>query len=81
MEQKVRGLLAYLFGWIGGLIILLAFQDNNSQTKFNACQSIVSSGLFMLVAIILGWVPVIGWVISFVAYILMAVIAIIGMFR
>ena len=34
MDQKVRGLLAYLFGWIGGLVVLLAYKDNDSRTKF-----------------------------------------------
>ena len=52
MEQKVRGLIAYLFGWIGGLIILLAYKDNSKETDFHACQAIVLSVLSTLINIV-----------------------------
>ena len=55
MDQKVRGLIAYLFGWVGGLIVLFAFKDNDDRTKFNACQSIVISVISMLATLILGY--------------------------
>lgn len=57
MEQKIRGLLAYVFGWIGGLIVLFAFKDNDSRTKFNACQSITMSGISFAAGIVLGFIP------------------------
>lgn len=81
MEQKIRGLLAYLFAWVGGLIILFAFKDNNEQTKFNCCQSIVSSAAFMIIAFVIGFIPFIGWIIAWAADILMVIIAVIGMIR
>ena len=61
MEQKIRGLLAYIFGWLGGLIILFAFKDNDSRTKFNACQSIVMSGASSIVSLVFGRIPFIGF--------------------
>lgn len=81
MEQKIRGLLAYLFGWIGGLIILLAFKDNNDQTKFNACQSIVSSAGFWIIGIVARFIPFIGLIVSSAASILTLIITIIGMIK
>lgn len=80
MEQKVRGLLAYLFGWLGGLIIFFAFKDNDSRTKFNACQSIVMSGSSTIVSIALGRIPVIGIFASLYS-LFMFVLAIIGMIK
>ena len=80
MEQKIRGLLAYLFGWVGGLVVLFAFKDNDSRTKFNACQSIVISGLYCIVSLIFGNIPVI----RFIAYIccgILVVASIIGIIK
>ena len=49
MDEKLKGVLSYLFSWIGGLIVLLAFKDNNRKTAFHACQAIVIR-LFAVVA-------------------------------
>lgn len=54
MEQKIRGLLAYLFSWVGGLVVLLAFKDNSKQTDFNACQSIVLGVAYFAINIVVS---------------------------
>ena len=77
MEQKIRGLLAYIFGWVGGLIVLFAFKDNDSRTKFNACQSIVISGASTIIGIVLGFIPVIKYFAGLFG-LFMFVLAIIG---
>ena len=59
MEQKVRGLLAYLFGWIGGLVVLVAFKDNTKQTDFHACQAITLSVSYIVITIALIIISVI----------------------
>ena len=80
MEQKIRGLLAYLFGWLGGVVVLFAFKDNDSRTKFNACQSIVLSGSSTIVSILLSWIPVVRYIAALYA-ILIFVLAVIGMIK
>lgn len=80
MDQKVRGLLAYLFGWLGGVIVLFAFKDNDDRTKFHACQAIVISVIGMVASIILGFIPYVGFVGSLVS-LLMTVLLIIGMVK
>lgn len=80
MEQKIRGLLAYLFGWVGGLVILFALKDNSKQTKFNASQSIVISLAGFVLSFVLGFIPVIKnytWIITT----LMFVLEVIGMIK
>lgn len=67
MEEKVKGLLAYLFGWIGGLVILLAVKDNSQQTKFNACQAIVISVGNMLISMVLGFIPFVAIIATLVS--------------
>ena len=80
MEQKIRGLLAYLFGWLGGVVVLFAFKDNDSRTKFNACQSITISGISFVAGIVLGFIPVIKYFAGLFS-VLMFALSVIGMIK
>lgn len=80
MEQKIRGLLAYLFGWLGGLVVLFAFKDNDSRTKFNACQSITISGISFIAGIVLGFIPVIKYFAG-IFTVFMFALSVIGMIK
>lgn len=80
MEQKTRGFIAYFFGWIGGLVILLALKDNSAQTKFNACQSITISAAGMILSMIFGTIPYMGFLASIIS-LLMIVLQIIGIIK
>ena len=53
MDQKARGLLAYLFGIIGGLVIMFAFKDNTKETNYHAGQSVVLCAGFIAIKIII----------------------------
>ena len=57
MSQKARAVLAYIFGWIGGLIILFALKDNERNTKFHAAQAIVIGAGYTIITIIYRMVP------------------------
>lgn len=54
MNQNVRGVLAYIFGIIGAAIVLAAYKDNDSRTKFNCYQSITLSIISIVAGIIFG---------------------------
>ena len=64
MEPKIAVLLAYLFGWIGGLVIWL-LEKENKFVKWNALQAlilgIVEVGGIIIFTAILGWIPFIGF--------------------
>lgn len=90
MEPKIACLLAYLFSWLGGLIIFL-IEKENKYVKFHALQALILGVLEMAIIIvffwILGWIPfaglvfmVIGWLAVVVCYIF-AIIAIIKSFQ
>ena len=64
MDQKVRGLLSYLFGWLGGLIVLFAFKDNTKETNTHACQAITLSVTLVVINII---VSIISFILGFIA--------------
>ena len=52
MSSKGKGLISYLLGWIGALIVLLAFKDNNKRDVMNAGQGIVISVGNMIISFI-----------------------------
>jgi uncharacterized membrane protein len=64
MEPKIAILIAYLFGWIGGLIIWL-IEKENRFVKWNALQAlilgIVEVVCIFVISFILGLIPYIGW--------------------
>jgi len=64
MEPKIAILIAYLFGWIGGLIILL-IEKENKFVKWNALQAlilgIIEVACILVISVILGLIPFIGW--------------------
>lgn len=60
MSEKGKCFLAYLLGWIGGLIVLFGMQGNEKNTKFHAAQSIVLSAGYCILVIILNFIPIGG---------------------
>lgn len=58
MSEKGKAIIAYVFGWIGGLIVLFGLKDNERNTNFHAAQSIVLSVGYMLISIIYRYIPI-----------------------
>lgn len=81
MNQNVRGVLAYILGIIGAAIVLAAYKDNDSRTKFNCYQSITISLISIVAGLALG---ILGSFLGFFAFVswlvsvLLFVCAIIG---
>ena len=59
MNEKTKSILAYVFGWIGGLIILLAIKDNERNTKFHAAQAVVIGLGYMLIKLAYNYIPIV----------------------
>lgn len=55
-KDTTKAWIAYLVGWITGLIFLLT-EKNDPFVRFHAAQSICLS----VIAMVLSWIPVIGW--------------------
>jgi len=64
IQPQIAVLIAYIFGWIGGLIIYL-IEKENKFVKYHGMQAlilgIVEVLLIVVVSIILGLIPYIGW--------------------
>lgn len=76
MNEKTKCILAYIFGWLGGLIVLFAAKNNEKNTKFHAAQSIVLSVVYMVLAGGMQLIPGIGSA-AWVLYIVFTVIGIV----
>lgn len=58
MNEKSKAIIAYIFGWIGGLIVLFAMKDNEKNTKFHAAQAITISAGYFLISTIYSYAPI-----------------------
>jgi uncharacterized membrane protein len=79
LKENVASLLCYVLGWITGIIFLI-LEPKNPTIKFHAVQSIVVFGAISVIDLIIGWIPILGWIIAWllgvVAFILWIVLMI-----
>ena len=63
MEPKIAVLLAYLFSWLGGLIIWL-IEKENKFVKWNALQALILGICQFIIIILFFWIlsPIFIWV-------------------
>ena len=58
MSEKGKCILAYVFTWIGGLIVLFGMKDNERNTKIHAAQAIVIGLGYMIIVAIYNFAPI-----------------------
>ena len=86
MASNVAGLLAYVLGFITGIIFLVLEPYNKDKfIRFHAFQSIFFSGatfvvgiVWMIVSMVLAFIPVVGWIISLLVWLVYS-LAILGL--
>ncbi len=76
LDPKVANLLAYLFSWVGGLIIWL-LEKENKFVKWNALQAlilgIVEVGSIIVISVILNSIRYIGGFFFWLSYLIAGV--------
>lgn len=60
-------MLCYLLGFVTGIIFLIV-EKQSRFVKFHAIQSIAVSIGIILIGMLLGWIPIIGAIVSFVLW-------------
>lgn len=60
MNANLAALLSYVAGIITGIIFIL-LEKENKYVRFHAMQSIFTFGFFLLLNVLLGFIPVVGW--------------------
>ena len=64
LDPKVGGLLAYLLGWVSGLILYLISKD--PYVRFHAMQSIILFAGLSIINIVLGFIPFINMIVMLI---------------
>ncbi|HEY0826785.1 MAG TPA: hypothetical protein VGE40_01700 [Bacilli bacterium] len=63
LDGNVAGLLSYALGLFTG-ILFLVLEKNSRFVKFHAMQSILISAVLIIINMILGFIPIIGWILG-----------------
>ncbi len=63
IDPKVAGLLCYLGMFITG-ILFLVIEKKSRFVKFHAMQSIMVTVVLIVINIVLGFIPIIGWLVG-----------------
>src|SRR3989338_5623715 len=62
-DEKLKGELAYILGPVSGVLLILV-EKKSGYISFHAMQSTVVFGGLMLLNLVLGIVPILGWIIA-----------------
>ena len=81
MSEKGKSILAYVFTWVGGLIVLYGMKDNERNTNLHAAQAIVIGIGYMILVFAYKYIPIYIPFFSRIIYGLYAVLVIIGIVK
>lgn len=79
MNDKTKGVLAYIFGFISGLIMLV-MKENSKTVKLHGAQSVTIWGLYFIISMAYNFIPfnIPGFeVILYVAYFALIIMGIV----
>jgi len=60
LPENVAGALSYLLGPITG-VLFLVLEKESKFVRFHAMQSLITFGGLVVVNIVLGFIPILGW--------------------
>ena len=61
LQSNIAGALAYFLGPVTGILFLLIEKDNKF-VRFHAMQSVLTFGGIFVLNIVLGFIPILGWI-------------------
>jgi len=73
IDKNFEALLCYVLGWISGIVFLF-LEKENKYVRFHAMQSLVTFLPLFLISMVIGSIPVLGWLISFLISVLSLVL-------
>jgi uncharacterized membrane protein len=63
LTENFEAMLCYLFGWVSGLVFFL-IEKYNKFVRFHAMQSLITFAGLLVINIVLGAIPVLGWIVA-----------------
>nr|WP_078551807.1 DUF4870 domain-containing protein [Bacillus alkalicellulosilyticus] len=77
LDENIGGLLAYVLGFVSGIVFLL-IEKENQFIRFHALQSIIVFGSLAIVNFVLGFIPIVsllsGIIIPLIIFVLWVVL-------
>lgn len=67
LEENVASLIAYLAGFVSGIIFLI-LEKENKVVRFHALQSIALTASYLILDFVFDYVPLIGWLFNLLLY-------------
>jgi len=80
MSPNLAAALSYLLGVITG-IIFYVLEKENKFVRFHAMQSILFSGVWIVINVVLTIIPVIGWMMAAIVNVIGMVLWLIVLFK
>ncbi len=80
IDENIEGLLCYILGFITGILFLI-LEKENKFVRFHAMQSTATFIVLFVVSMVLGFIPFIGWLISFLIGLLGLVLWLLLMYK
>ncbi|MBO8181980.1 MAG: DUF4870 domain-containing protein [Archaeoglobus sp.] len=80
LEENIEGALAYLLGFVTGIVFLL-IEKESQFVRFHAMQSTVTFIVIFIVNVILGYIPFIGWALNSIVSLVALILWLLGMYK
>ena len=80
LSPNAAAALAYVFGFISGLIIFILEKDNR-YVRLHAMQSVILSVVFLVTGVIAGFIPFLGPVLGIIISIVSLICWVIGIVK
>ena len=80
LKENVAGLLCYLGIWVTGIIFLI-IESGNKTIRYHAIQSIIVFGGLSIISAVLGWIPILGWIIVVLAWVIGFILWVLLMYK
>ncbi len=64
LDANLAAALSYLLGFITGIVFLVVEKESRF-VRFHAMQSTITFGILFVVTVVLGAIPILGWILSF----------------
>ncbi len=80
ISENIEGLLCYVLGFITG-VVFLVLEKENKFVRFHAMQSLATFLVLFVISTVIGWIPFIGLIISFLIGILGLILWLLLMYK
>ena len=75
LEENVAGFLCYLLGFVTGIVFLVV-EKKSGFVRFHAKQSTITFLILFVISLILGWIPIIGFLVVILSLVLWLILMI-----